>query len=72
MYIKIGKLKIDTESRVDKHKTYLFNAIMLIHQEIVDMVLEGEARNRLPIHDLKLKAKLIKKYRRRLKLLATI
>jgi hypothetical protein len=72
MLIKIGNIKIDTESRVSKHKTYLFNAIMLIHQEIVDMVLEGEAKNRLPIHELKLKAKLIKKYRRRLKLLATI
>ena len=72
MLIKIGNIKIDTESRVQKHKNFLYNSIMMIHQEIVDMVLEGETRNRLPIHELKLKAKLIKKYRRRLKLLATI
>tara|TARA_R110000824_G_C14915195_1_gene647073 strand:+ start:182 stop:397 length:216 start_codon:yes stop_codon:yes gene_type:complete len=71
MLIKIGKLKIDFESRTSKHRAYLFNEIMELREEIVDIVLLGEARNRIPIHELKLKAKLIKKYSRRLKLLNT-
>ena len=33
--------------------------------------MDGETKNRLAIKELKSKAKLIKKYRRRLKLLAT-
>jgi|TARA_S200002703_G_C3640910_1_gene196763 hypothetical protein len=71
MLIKIGRIKIDTESRVNKHKDYLYNSIRLLHQEIIDLVMDGETKNRLAIKELKSKAKLIKKYRRRLKLLAT-
>ena len=43
---------------------------MSLREEIIEIVLEGETRNRIPIHELKLKAKLIKKYSRRLKLLS--
>ncbi len=71
MLIRIGRIKIDTESRVNKHKDYLYNSIRLLHQEIIDLVMDGETKNRLAIKELKSKAKLIKKYRRRLKLLAT-
>ena len=69
MLIKIGNVRIDTQSRTSKHRSYLFTQITGLHQEIIDMVMEGEARNNLPIKELKLKAKLLKKYRRRLKLL---
>ncbi len=71
MVIKIGKLKIDFESRTSKHRSYLFNEIMALRDEIVDLVLLGEGRNRINVHELKLKARLIKKYSRRLKLLNT-
>ena len=70
MVIKIGKLRIDFESRTSKHRAYLFDQIVALREEIIDIVLIGEARNRIPIHELKLKAKLIKKYSRRLKLLS--
>lgn len=71
MLIKIGKLRIDFESRTSKHRQYLIDQIMDLRAEIIDIVLTGEARNRIPIHILKTKAKLIKKYSRRLKLLNT-
>ncbi len=71
MLIKIGKVRIDFESRVSKHRRYLIDQIMDLRAEIIDIVLLGEARNRIPIHILKTKAKLIKKYSRRLKLLNT-
>jgi hypothetical protein len=71
MVIKIGKLKIDFESRTSKHKNYLFNEIYILRNEIVDLVLLGETRNRINVTELKHKAKLIKKYSRRLKLLNT-
>jgi len=70
MVIKIGKLRIDFESRTSKHRAYLFDQIVALREEIIDIVLLGESRNRIPIHELKLKAKLIKKYSRRLKLLS--
>tara|TARA_Y100000817_G_C16404056_1_gene344520 strand:- start:47 stop:262 length:216 start_codon:yes stop_codon:yes gene_type:complete len=70
MVIKIGKLRIDFESRTSKHRAYLFDQIVALREEIIDIVLIGEARNRIPLHELKLKAKLIKKYSRRLKLLS--
>jgi len=70
MVIKIGKLRIDFESRASKHRGYLYNQISALREEIIDIVLIGEARNRIPISELKLKARLIKKYSRRLKLLS--
>ena len=70
MVIKIGKLKIDLEARASKHRGYLYNQIIALREEIIDIVLIGEGKNRIPVHELKLKAKLIKKYSRRLKLLS--
>ena len=70
MVIKIGKLRIDFESRTSKHRAYLFDQIVALREEIIDIVLIGESRNRIPIHELKLKAKLIKKFSRSLKLLS--
>ena len=55
MVIKIGKLKIDFESRTSKHRGYLYNQIRALREEIIDIVLIGEARNRIPISELKLK-----------------
>ena len=69
MIIKIGKIRIDTKSRAQKHRDFLLNEILSLRHEIIDIVLIGEARNRIPVKELKIKAKLIKKYSRRLKLL---
>ena len=69
MIIKIGKIRIDTKSRTERHREFLLNEIISLRAEIIDIVLQGEARNRIPIKELKIKAKLIKKYSRRLKLL---
>ena len=52
MVIKIGKLKIDFESRTSKHKNYLFNEIYTLRKEIVDLVLLGETRNRINVTEL--------------------
>lgn len=70
MIIKLGKLRIETKSRTTRHREYLFDEIMALRSEIIDIVLIGEARNRIPIKELKIKARLIKKYSRRLKLLS--
>lgn len=69
MIIKIGKIRIDTKSRTQKHREFLLDEIISLRAEIIDIVLQGEARNRIPIKELKIKARLIKKYSRRLKLL---
>ena len=69
MIIKIGKIRIDTKSRTQKHRDFLLDEIVSLRAEIIDIVLQGEARNRIPVKELKIKAKLIKKYSRRLKLL---
>jgi len=69
MIKKIGKIRIDTKSRTEKHREFLLNEIISLRHEIIDIVLIGEARNRIPVKELKIKAKLIKKYSRRLKLL---
>ncbi len=58
-------------NRKKEHKNYLWSEIYRLRQEIVDDVLEGHSRNRIPIKALKRKATLIKKYSRRLKLLET-
>ena len=60
------------EEDLDKTQKYLIDQILILRDEIIDIVLLGEARNRIPVHLLKTKAKLIKKYSRRLKLLKTI
>jgi len=69
MIIKIGKIRVDTKSRSQKHREFLLDEILSLRREIIDIVLQGEAKNRIPIKELKIKAKLIKKYSRRLRLL---
>jgi len=69
MQIKIGNVRIDTRSRASKHREYLWNQIHSLREEIIEIVLIGEARNRIAVTELKHRAALIKKYSRRLKLL---
>jgi hypothetical protein len=69
MLIKIGNVRIDTRSRASKHREYLWNQIYSLREEIIDIVITGEARNRIPVRELKHKAALIRKYSRRLRLL---
>jgi hypothetical protein len=69
MQIKIGNVRIDTRSRASKHREYLWDQIYSLREEIVEIVLIGEARNRIAVTELKHRAALIKKYSRRLKLL---
>lgn len=69
MIIKIGKIRIDTKSRTQRHREFLLDEIISLRAEIIDIVLQGEIKNRISVKELKIKAKLIKKYSRRLKLL---
>ena len=69
MLIKIGNVRIDTRSRASKHREYLWNQIYSLREEIIGIVITGEARNRIPVRELKHKAALIRKYSRRLRLL---
>jgi len=71
MEIKIGNVRIDTKSRSTRHREHLWNEIYALREEIVEIVLLGHAKNRIPIRELKHRASLIKKYSRRLKLLHT-
>jgi hypothetical protein len=68
MIIKIGNLKLYCTRKRD-HKSYLFHRIMELRSEVIDEVLIGTQNNRIPVKLLKEKAKLIKKYSRRLKLI---
>ena len=52
-----------------EHSEFIWKQIYILRKEIVDEVLIGHSKNRIPIRTLKLKAALIKKYSRRLKLL---
>jgi hypothetical protein len=69
MLIRIGKLRIDTVSRREKHRRFLIDEIIDIRNEIVDLVMTGHSNNRISVKELKIKAGLIKKYSRRLRLL---
>ena len=69
MLIKIGKLRIDTVSRRERHRRFLIDEIIDIRNEIVDLVMTGHSNNRISVKELKLKAGLIKKYSRRIRLL---
>ena len=69
MLIRIGKLRIDTVSRREKHRRFLIDEIIDIRNEIVDLVMTGHTNNRISVKELKLKAGLIKKYSRRLRLM---
>jgi len=68
MIIKIGNQKLYCTRKRD-HKSYLFHRIMELRSEVIDEVLIGTQNNRIPVKLLKEKAKLIKKYSRRLKLI---
>jgi hypothetical protein len=68
MIIKIGNQKLYCTRKAD-HKSYLFSRIMELRSEVIDEVLIGTQNNRIPVKLLKEKAKLIKKYSRRLKLI---
>ena len=67
MTIKIGSLKIMCTRKRD-HKTYLWDNIYELRQDIIDDVMIA-VRNDKPLDEpeLKRKALLIKKYSRRLK-----
>ena len=69
MLIRIGKLRIDTVSRREKHRRFLIDEIIDIRNEILDIVMTGHTNNRISVKELKLKAGLIKKYSRRLRLM---
>lgn len=58
-------------ARKKDHAEHLWQSISMLRNEIVDDVLEGSIRGRMPIKKLKRKADLIRKYSRRLKLLET-
>ena len=70
MTVKIGSHKIYCTRKKD-HRTYLWHRIRDLRNEIIDDVLIAERSGRMPVKALKEKAKLIKKYSRRLKLLDT-
>ena len=57
--------------RKRKHKEFLWENIRVLRQEIIDDVLMADKNGRMPVKELRRKAKLIKKYSRRLKLLNT-
>lgn len=67
---KIARL-LRRNARKKDHAEHLWNAIRVLRSEIIDDVLEGSIRGRIPVKSLKHKAHLIRKYSRRLKLLRT-
>lgn len=58
-------------ARKKDHAEHLWQAIRTLRIEIIDDVMTGSARGRMPVKSLKRKAELIRKYSRRLKLLET-
>lgn len=68
MTVRIGSHKIYCTRKRD-HREYLWQRISELRSEIIDDVLIAERSGRMPVKALKEKAKLIKKYSRRLKLL---
>lgn len=68
MTIRIGEAKIFCTRRKD-HREYLWKRINELRNEIIDDVLIGDKNGRMPVKQLKQKAKLVRKYSRRLKLL---
>jgi hypothetical protein len=65
---KLGNL-LRRNARKKDHAEHLWLSIRILRNEIVEEVLEGSIRGRIPIKKLKHKAELIRKYSRRLKLL---
>jgi len=76
MQVLLQKLKklakiLKRKARKKDHASYLWFSIRTLRIEIIDDVLRGSIRGRMPIKSLKHKAELIRKYSRRLKLLET-
>lgn len=69
--LKILGKSLKRNARKKDHKEHLWVSIRVLRKEIVDDVLEGAIRGRMPVKKLKRKADLIRKYSRRLKLLNT-
>lgn len=70
MMIKIGNKTLIC-SRKREHQDYLWENINMLRLEIIEDVLSYNRTNKIPVKDLKRKAKLIKKYSKRLKLINT-
>ena len=70
MMIKIGNKTLIC-SRKREHQDYLWDNINMLRLEIIEDVLSYNKTNKIPIKDLKRKAKLIRKYSTRLKLIST-
>jgi|TARA_B110000881_G_C18232686_1_gene344608 hypothetical protein len=68
--IKIGNKTLIC-SRKREHQDYLWDNINMLRLEIIEDVLSYNRTNKIPVKDLKRKAKLIKKYSKRLKLINT-
>jgi hypothetical protein len=68
--IKIGNKTLIC-SRKREHQDYLWENINMLRLEIIEDVLSYNKTNKIPVKDLKRKAKLIKKYSKRLKLIST-
>jgi hypothetical protein len=68
--IKIGNKTLIC-SRKREHQDYLWDNINMLRLEIIEDVLSYNKTNKIPVKDLKRKAKLIKKYSKRLKLIST-
>tara|TARA_B100001057_G_scaffold437209_1_gene468868 strand:- start:4088 stop:4297 length:210 start_codon:yes stop_codon:yes gene_type:complete len=69
MKIKIGNKTILCTRKKD-HKDFLFERIMQLRNEIIQEVLLSSQSGRIPVKILKHKANMIRKYSRRLKILA--
>jgi hypothetical protein len=70
MMIKIGNKTLIC-SRKREHQDYLWDNINMLRLEIIEDVLSYNRTNKIPVKDLKRKAKLIRKYSTRLKLIST-
>jgi len=68
--IKIGNKTLIC-SRKREHQDYLWDNINMLRLEIIEDVLSYNKTNKIPVKDLKRKAKLIRKYSTRLKLIST-
>jgi hypothetical protein len=68
MILKIGKIQI-IFNKLSLHKRYLLNTIIELRSEIINDVLTYNRTGRIPVKKLIHKAKLIKKYSKRLRLL---
>lgn len=68
MILKIGKIQI-IFNKLGLHKRYLLNTIIELRSEIIKDVLTYNKTGRIPVKKLIHKAKLVKKYSKRLRLL---